>query len=333
MDFEFNKCPHCNQAKTLMSNRNNLMAQPLCFECLASMININDMHDAEKFCRTYNIAFNPAVWTRLLGNIKDPIKFLQYYASTMLDCKNNSINKETGEYEDKTDLTFEKLNELWAKTTHQIDIMNNIQPIKDAFVERGQLDWGKQYSYEDLIKLDDLYIKSLKANSITNPIQKESLRTLIKVMIDMNKSITTKDSTELKNLTNAFATLAKTAQLDNLIEDTHTEEITTLAEVAQVVEDAGFDMPYYDGADRDAIDVAIHDIQESNARLVKEATGLGPMIEDMVKKYKEDKEIEKTKREEKKVSIDDILEAYDKDTEVVDEDDSNITNKKFNEVD
>lgn len=61
MEFKFATCPHCHSLNKLMSNKNNPMAQELCFECLAKIIDVHNINDAEKCCRTYNIAFIPEV--------------------------------------------------------------------------------------------------------------------------------------------------------------------------------------------------------------------------------------------------------------------------------
>lgn len=329
MDFRFGTCPRTKTLSVLMSNRNNPMAEELSFEFIASITNIRNTHDAEKFCRTYNIPFMPDVWIKMADSIPVPAKMIQEYAAAMFDERNNALNGETGEYIDRAGLTFEAINNLWAKTTKQRDILLRLKPLQDDFVARERINWGDQYDFNDLVKLSDLYIQSLKANSITNPIQKESLRTLLKIMIDINRAIVTKDTAELKSLTAAFSTMAKTAQLDNMIETTHTDELSTLAEIAQIVEDSGFEMPYYDGADRDAIDMAIHDIEESNARLVKTATGLGPQIEQMMAKYREEQERGAAEEAQSEIDISSLLAAYETEQQVEEEADSVITDEEF----
>ena len=330
MNFRFAACPRTHTLSKLMSNRNNPLAEEVSFDFIAANFNVHNIHDAEFFCRTYNIAFMPDVWIKMADSIPLPAKMIEEYAAAMFDEHNNALDGQTGEYIDRAQLTFETINNLWAKTTKQRDILLRLKPIQDDFVARERINWGDQYDFNDLLKLSDLYIQSLKANSITNPIQKESLRTLLKIMIDINRAIVTKDTAELKSLTAAFSTMAKTAQLDNMIETTHTDELSTLAEIAQIVEDSGFDMPYYDGADRDAIDIAIHDIEESNARLVKTATGLGPQIEQMMAKYREEKEQKATQKATDEIDISSLLTAYDEDQQVEEEDDSLITNEEFN---
>lgn len=330
MNFRFAACPRTHTLSKLMSNRNNPLAEEVSFDYIASIINVRNIHDAEKFCRTYNIAFMPDVWIKMADAIPLPAKMIEEYAAAMFDERNNALDGQTGEYVDRAQLTFETINNLWAKTTKQRDILLRLKPLQEDFVARERINWGDQYDFNDLVKLSDLYIQSLKANSITNPIQKESLRTLLKIMIDINRAIVTKDTAELKSLTAAFSTMAKTAQLDNMIETTHTDELSTLAEIAQIVEDSGFDMPYYDGADRDAIDIAIHDIEESNARLVKTATGLGPQIEQMMAKYREEQEKQATDKAHTEVDISTLLTAYEDEQQVEEEDDKLIIDEDFN---
>lgn len=329
MNFRFATCPRTHALALLMSNRNNPLAEEVSFDYIATVINVRDTHSAELFCRTYNIAFMPDVWIKMADSIPVPAKMLETYAAAMFDEKQNALDGQTGEYIDRAKLTWEAVNSLWSKTIKQRDILLRLQPLQADFVTRERINWGDQYDFNDLIKLNDLYIQSLKANSITNPIQKESLRTLLKIMIDINRAIVTKDTGELKSLTAAFSTMAKTAQLDNMIEDTHTDELSTLAEIAQIVEDSGFDMPYYDGTDRDAIDMAIHDIEESNARLVKTATGLGPQIEQMMTKYREEQADKADKAAQEEVNISALLTAYETDQQVEEEDDSLVLNEEF----
>lgn len=329
MNFRFAACPRTHALSLLMSNRNNPLAEEVSFDYIASIIDVHDAHAAELFCRTYNIAFMPEVWIKMADSVAPAAKMIETYAAAMLDERNNALDGRTGEYIDRAGLTFEAINTLWSKTIKQRDILLRLQPLQADFITRERINWGDQYDFNDLIKLNDLYIQSLKANSITNPIQKESLRTLLKIMIDINRAIVTKDTTELKSLTAAFSTMAKTAQLDNMIETTHTDELSTLAEIAQIVEDSGFEMPYYDGADRDAIDIAIHDIEESNARLVKTATGLGPQIEQMMAKYREEQAAEADKKAQEDVDINSLLSAYEAEQTVEEEDDSLVLNEEF----
>jgi hypothetical protein len=212
----------------------------------------------------------------------------------------------------------------------QAAIMAKIEPFKNSYVERESLIWGEQYDFSQLLELDSLYIQTLQANKITNPLQKKALRTLLKVMMDMDQAIVEHDPNTLKALSSSFQTLSKTAQLDQMIEESKTEDLTTLAEVAELLEREGFEMPYYDGGDRDAIDFAIKNIQETNAILIKEATGLGAQIESMTNRLKIEQEIQKSEEATEKLTVEEIIGNYEN-MEVAEEDDKTVLDEDFND--
>ena len=221
------------------------------------------------------------------------------------------------------------MNSYWSRMKTQTAIMAKIEPFKNSYVERESLIWGEQYDFAQLLELDSLYIQTLQANKITNPLQKKALRTLLKVMMDMDQAIVEHDSNTLKALSSSFQTLSKTAQLDQMIEESKTEDLTTLSEVAELLEREGFEMPYYDGGNRDAIDFAIKNIQETTADLVKNATGLGAQIESMVNRMKIDKEIQKTEEATSDLTVEELIGNYEN-LEIAEEDDDAVLNEDFN---
>jgi hypothetical protein len=81
--------------------------------------------------------------------------------------------------------------------------LRKIAPIKDSYIERGWLKWGEQYTFEELIKLDSIYSRTLKANNITNPMQKEAVKMLCKLQIEMDEAIRAKDAKAIKDFSSA----------------------------------------------------------------------------------------------------------------------------------
>lgn len=75
--------------------------------------------------------------------------------------------------------------------------------IRNSYVDRGRLKWGTQYTFEELVKLDSIYTKTLKANRITNPLQKEAVKTLCKLQIEMDEAIRAKDAKAIRDFSNA----------------------------------------------------------------------------------------------------------------------------------
>lgn len=148
---------------------------------------------------------------------------------------------------------------------------------------RGRLKWGDQYTFEELIQLDQLYTRTIKANNIISPMQKVAVKTLCQLQMKVNQAIRLEDSKALKEYSSAWSTFAKQANLEEMINEAKTEDITTVAELYQYMEDQGFIFKYFQGNCKDEIDFAIKDIQDTNRRLILESTGLQTQLEEMIR--------------------------------------------------
>lgn len=58
MELKIGKCPVCGVNHTLIPSNNKLVA-PTCISCVIEQLNYNDAIDANYFCRTYDIPFEP----------------------------------------------------------------------------------------------------------------------------------------------------------------------------------------------------------------------------------------------------------------------------------
>jgi hypothetical protein len=226
-----------------------------------------------------------------------------------------------------------KTTKEWAKTRSFAEILNKITPIRDSYIERGRLKWGTQYTFEELIKLDSIYTRTLKANNITNPLQKEAVKTLCKLQIEMDQAIAAKDAKSIKDFSTAWSTFAKQADLEGMINDTKTDDITTVAELYDYMERNGFQFKYFSGAAKDEVDRAIKDIQDTNRRLVLEATGLQDQLEDMAKKREETRETEHAAKAQAETPLKDLLNFDPNDVDIAKEDDEEVKEAKFDEDD
>lgn len=162
-------------------------------------------------------------------------------------------------------------------------VISKIAPIKEGYLMRGRLKWGDQYTFEELIQLDQLYTRTIKANNIISPMQKVAVKTLCQLQMKVNQAIRLEDSKALKEYSSAWSTFAKQANLEEMINEAKTEDITTVAELYQYMEDQGFIFKYFQGNCKDEIDFAIKDIQDTNRRLILESTGLQTQLEEMIR--------------------------------------------------
>lgn len=326
--FKIGKCPKCGCTRELMFSNNPLSGETICFNCIKENLNYENIEHANFFCRSFNIPFDPELWMELAKDNGDDV--FHEYTSIMLEDKEYQPNLY---YADSTADIWAKLNKEWARCRSFAEILSKLTGIRESYVLRGRLKWGEQYTFEELIKLDSIYSRTLKANNITNPMQKEAVKTLCKLHVEMDEAIRAKDAKAIKDFSNAWSTFAKQADLETMINETKTDEITTVAELFQYMEDHGFQPKYYDGAPKDEVDVAIKDIQEANRRLILESTGLQQTLNDMIEQRKN--QIEKNYAEEvaQKVSINDLLNISTEEEDIATESDEDAINLDLEEED
>lgn len=247
----------------------------------------------------------------------------------------DDANKPNLAYAASTKDLWSRTNKEWEKCRTFTQILSKLKPLHDSYLDRGHLKWGEQYTFEELIQLDAVYSRTLRANNITNPLQKEAVKTLCKLNIEMNEAIRAKDAKAMKDYSTAYATFAKQADLEGMINETKTDDITTVAELYDYMEKSGFQFKFYDGYDRDEVDRTIKDIQDTNRRLILESTGLQPLLEDMMRQRMEQTEsaTAAAATSEPGKTLEDLMNFHAEDGEVATEEDSEVTNTDFTEED
>lgn len=324
--FQTGICPKCGRKAYLMLSNNPLSGTTICFDCIRNNLNYQNLEHAEFFCRTYNLAWKPELWMTLASEYEEAT--FRKYTELILDDTENRPNLA---YENSTHDIWTRTNKEWEKCRSFTQILNKLKPIKESYIERGRLKWGEQYTFEDLIKLDALYTRTVKANNIVNPLQKEATKALCKLHIEMDEAIRAKDTKALKDLSTTYATFAKQADLEGMINETKTDDITTVAELYDYMEKNGFQFKFNDGYDRDEVDRTIKDIQNYLRTLVLESTGLQPLLEDMMRKKMETAEEDKTFEATSQTTLQDMLNFNASDNEIDTEADEDVLNEDFEE--
>lgn len=250
------------------------------------------------------------------------------YTELILDDEENRPNLA---YESQTSDIWKRTTKEWEKCRSFSEILNKLKNIKESYIERGRLKWGEQYTFEELINLDSLYTRTVKANNIVNPLQKEAVKALCKIHIEMNEAIRAKDAKALKDFSTTYATFAKQADLEGMINETKTDDITTVAELYDYMEKNGFQFKFNDGFDRDEVDRTIKDIQKYLRRLVLESTGLQPLLEEMMRTKTQTAEEEKTAQATASTTLEDLMNFTPEDTEIDTEQDDDVIKETFEE--
>lgn len=327
INFKIDRCLECGEKRELMLSNNPLSTSTLCFSCIKQKLNYQNINQAEFFCRTYNLPWNPDLWIKLSKECGDEV--WKQYTSLQLEQKDNQPNLS---YTSSTKDLWLRTNKEWEKCRSFAQILEKITPLRESYLDRGHLKWGEQYTFEELIQLESIYSRTLRANNITNPLQKEAVKTLCKIHIEMNEAIRAKDAKAMKDYSASYSTFAKEANLEGMINDTKTEDITTVAELYDYMEKSGFKFKFYDGYDRDEVDRTIKDIQATNRRLILESTGLQPLLEEMANQKKQSQEqqnYQEVTQEEGK-TLQELMDFKAEDSEIDTEEDSAATDQDFN---
>lgn len=327
INFKIDRCLGCGEKRELMLSNNPLSTSTLCFSCIKQKLNYQNINQAEFFCRTYNLPWNPDLWIKLSKECGDEV--WKQYTSLQLEQKDNQPNLS---YTSSTKDLWLRTNKEWEKCRSFAQILEKITPLRESYLDRGHLKWGEQYTFEELIQLESIYSRTLRANNITNPLQKEAVKTLCKIHIEMNEAIRAKDAKAMKDYSASYSTFAKEANLEGMINDTKTEDITTVAELYDYMEKSGFKFKFYDGYDRDEVDRTIKDIQATNRRLILESTGLQPLLEEMANQKKQSQEqqnYQEVTQEEGK-TLQELMDFKAEDGEIDTEEDSAATDQDFN---
>ncbi len=278
MPLKTGKCAVCGANITLIPS-NNPIVPDTCAKCIEAKFDLKNLEQADFFCRTYNIPFEPNMWIKSMK--QDERNILQNYQAFYLD------TLEVKEYITNTKDVWKKVNKEWEKSLTHAQLLERISYIKDAFLDRGRIKWGTNFTFEELIQLENLFSTTVGAFDINNPMQIDAIKKACKASLLLDKAMFEGDVENIRNLTSAYQQFVATAKIDEMIESAQTEVIRTVADLAQFLEDNNFEFTFYDNQDRDIVDKTIRDMKEHLRTLVMESTGLEQTLEMIQKKYTE----------------------------------------------
>lgn len=325
MPLKTGKCAICG-ANTALMPSNNPLVPSACPKCIAEKIDLKNLEQADLFCRTYNLPFNPNMWIKSIQ--EDDKHIIQNYQRFYLD------TLETKEYISNTKEVWKEANKEWEKSMTHAQLLERISHIKDSFLDRGRIKWGTNFSFEELVQLENLFTTTVGSFDINNPMQIDAIKKACKASLLLDKAMLEGDVENIRNLTSAYQQFVATAKIDEMIESAQTEVIRTVADLAQFLEDNNFEFTFYDNHDRDIVDKTIRDMKEHLRTLVLESTGLEQTLEMIQKKYTEGQQEKTNLAAAKEIPLEEIMakakseynEEIDselKDEEILDEEEYN----------
>lgn len=199
------------------------------------------------------------------------------------------------------------MDEEWQTCRTYDELLSKITSIKDRFMARNAIKWGSGYTFEEYLKLENLLVSTLRANDITNPFQIDAIQKACLISLQLDKAITEGDSKGIKDLSTAYSTFTKTAQIDDIITTSNNDVIASVADLAQYIEECGGEFKFYDNVSRDIVDKTIEDLKQYTRTLVTESTGLGSVLENISTRYKESLEQQASTEATSTLSIEEII--------------------------
>ena len=299
IEFRNGRCPKCGKLSEIICS-NNPLVSGICEKCIADNLDASDLIQADFFCRTYNMPFKPDDWIRLYEKCGDGV--YKQYAKLFY-----GENEDTLYYQPGTKDWWTELNEEWSTCQTFEQLLAKIEPIKQKFIDRNRVKWGANYTFEEYVQLENLLTSTLRANDISNPLQIDAIKKACRISVELDKAIEAGDSKGIKELSSAYSSFTKTAQIDTVIEAANNEVVATVADLADYIEQCGGKFTYYDGVDRDVVDKTIKDIQEYNRKLVLDATGLDATLETIMESYHRKVEEQATDKATALTSLEDIV--------------------------
>lgn len=297
--FNTAKCPKCGRLAEIIPT-NNPIASGICGKCINNELDPSNISQADFFCRTYNIPFDPNKWIKLFELCGD--NTFAEYVHQFFDTDSNNLY-----HQNVTADLWKKLDEEYKKCTTFEELLTKVERVKNSFIARNQIKWGVNYTFEEYVQLENLLISTMRANDISNPLQIDAIKKACKISVELDKAIMAGDSKGIKDLTTAYSGFTKTAQIDNVIAAANNDVITTVADLADFVEKCGGQYKYYDGVERDIVDKTINDIKEYIRVLVQDSTGLGATLENIAQSYKRSVEQSAADNATSTVTLEDII--------------------------
>lgn len=304
MEKYINNCSLCGRKKELIRS-NNPLVKSLCSECLNKEIDRKSLVEANFFCKTYNIPFNPNKWLKIEKESGTDV-FKNYVNLVAEENKNSLYNSS------KTDMLWTRADKEWQKDLTNEELIKRIIPIKEGFIKRMQIQWGSDYSFQEFLKLENLYTNTVRSNAITNPLTLDMIKKIAIVSIKMDRALEDGEIQTAAELNKMHTTLIKGAGLDDLVEVSDENVISNVSELCKFIEDNHGEFKFYDDVTRDIVDKTIKDQEEWIRHFVIDNAGISTTYKLIEEQYKNKMENETLENAAKQKPLEDLDTIFEK---------------------
>lgn len=277
MEIQKKKCPRCGNLNYILPS-NNPLVEGRCISCVNEALDVSKVEHFAFFCRTYNLPFDLNLYMKLYKQHKN--KTFIVYIESLLD-------DGTLSFTDKVTDVWPEVEKEWSKVQTYTEILLKLPEIKDSFQERARIKWGHDYTFQELVQLENLLTNTIKVYNISDPMRLDAIRKACKLSVKIDALIESGEAKVLKDYTTAYNQFLKSAQIDELGSVANENSIKTVADLYKYMEKNGFEFKFYDKEERDIVDKTLNDIKHSIREQIVNATGLDLKIQEITKSFKD----------------------------------------------
>jgi len=215
----------------------NPVEMPICFSCIREALDYKSLLDADLFCRTFDLSFDPEQWITIANKKKE--ETFRVYAQVK--------EQDDKKYRNQLESVWQLANKEWDNVRTHDALLNKIESIKDGFMERALIKWGPGYTFNEYLEMENLFIETVKSHDLQDPLHFDNLKKACRLSIDMNKAIMSKQYKDLDLLARSAERFQKAAGIDPENGTVAREgTISTVADLCAYLERKGFKFDFYD---------------------------------------------------------------------------------------
>lgn len=156
-----------------------------------------------------------------------------------------------------------------------------------------RLKWGRGYSWEERVRMEQLYNDMISSYDIQGAGHKDTLIMVCKASLKANQLIDAGDIDGFQKMQKAYDSLMKSGKFTAAQNKGESGEfVDSIGELVALCEREGFIPRYYTEGPQDKVDRTLQDLQQYTHTLVTEEMNLGNMIEASLREIVEDRERE-----------------------------------------
>ena len=156
-----------------------------------------------------------------------------------------------------------------------------------------RLKWGRGYSWEERVRMEQLYKDMMSSYDIQGAGHKDTLIMVCKTSLKANQLIDAGDIDSFQKMQKAYDSLMKSGKFTAAQNKGESGEfVDSIGELVALCEKEGFIPRYYTDGPQDKVDRTLQDLQQYTHTLVTEELNLGNMIEASLREIVKDKERE-----------------------------------------